>query len=334
MVIKNISYPRAALIGNPSDGFYGKTIAFPFANFHVESRLIECDGVLIKQATEEKFESINSFYAHYLSQRNHTSNHILSATLKKFVDHCRAENLILHDRGFEIEFVTTIPREVGLAGSSAIITAVLRNLLEFYDVTIPIVQQANLILEVETKEMGISAGLQDRVVLAFGQPIYMNFDKQLMDSQGYGHYEAIESVLFENFYIAYRTEEAEGSDVVHNDLRARFDTGDEKVQQVMSELAVITDEFLSTLKQSAETKKLGDYMNRNFDLRQSICHISKNNLEMINLARSVGASAKFTGSGGAIIGNYNSNKMYNNLEKVFKNKGIEIFKPTIVDSRL
>lgn len=333
MVIKNISYPRAALIGNPSDGFYGKTIAFPFNNFHVEAKLIEREGILMRQASDEIFESINSFYAHYVSQGNQNPKHILYATVKKFLDYCKAEKIILHDRGFEIEFDTTIPREVGLAGSSAIITAVLRNLLEFYNVTIPIVQQANLILEVETQEMGISAGLQDRVVLAYGRPIYMNFNKQLMDSRGYGDYQAIQATLFESIFIAYRIEEAEGSEVVHNDLRARFDNGDEMVHSVMLALSGLTDDFLSALKQGAAAAKLGEYINKNFNLRQSICHISKNNLEMINLARSVGASAKFTGSGGAIIGNYSSNKMYNELENVFKNKGIQIFKPTIVDSR-
>lgn len=33
MIIETRSCPRAALIGNPSDGYFGKTIAFVFDNF-------------------------------------------------------------------------------------------------------------------------------------------------------------------------------------------------------------------------------------------------------------------------------------------------------------
>ena len=32
MIIREKAYPRAALIGNPSDGYFGKTIAFVFRN--------------------------------------------------------------------------------------------------------------------------------------------------------------------------------------------------------------------------------------------------------------------------------------------------------------
>ena len=165
--------------------------------------------------------------------------------------------------------------------------------------------------------MGISAGLQDRVVQVFEHPVYMCFDKDLMERQGYGDYQVIKPDLFQNIYIAYRTEGAEGSEVVHNDLQSRYRDGEEKVHDVMRQLSDITIDFLEELKQANRTNKLGEYMNRNFDLRQSICKISKNNLEMIALARSVGASSKFTGSGGAIIGNFSSNEMYNKLESLF-----------------
>ena len=39
MIIETHSYPRAALIGNPSDGYFGKTIAFVFSNFHAKVQL-------------------------------------------------------------------------------------------------------------------------------------------------------------------------------------------------------------------------------------------------------------------------------------------------------
>ena len=41
MIIKTRSFPRAALVGNPSDGYHGKTIAFVFSNYHAEVQLYE-----------------------------------------------------------------------------------------------------------------------------------------------------------------------------------------------------------------------------------------------------------------------------------------------------
>jgi glucuronokinase len=73
-----------------------------------------------------------------------------------------------------------------------------------------------------------------------------------------------------------------------------------------------------------------DLMNENFDLRRKTIKISQGNIEMVELARSVGASAKFTGSGGAIIGTYTDEKMFGKLKTAMVQKGFEIIKPTIV----
>lgn len=60
---------------------------------------------------------------------------------------------------------------MGLAGSSAIVTAALHALCAFYGVTddqLPTVQRPQLVLDVETEELSICAGLQDRVVQVRG----------------------------------------------------------------------------------------------------------------------------------------------------------------------
>lgn len=51
---------------------------------------------------------------------------------------------------------------------------------------------------------------------------------------------------------------------------------------------------------------------------------------MIEAARSVGASAKFTGSGGAIIGTYKNEEMFQKLLKTLSEKDILVIKPSIV----
>ena len=41
MILRCKAFPRAALVGNPSDGYFGKTIAFVFHNYSAEAELYE-----------------------------------------------------------------------------------------------------------------------------------------------------------------------------------------------------------------------------------------------------------------------------------------------------
>ena len=53
MIIKCNAYPRAALIGNPSDGFYGKTIAFVFDNYRATVQLYETPELTFLPSTRD-----------------------------------------------------------------------------------------------------------------------------------------------------------------------------------------------------------------------------------------------------------------------------------------
>ena len=74
-------------------------------------------------------------------------------------------------------------------------------------------------------------------------------------------------------------------------------------------------------------------MNENFDLRRKTVSISAGNIEMVELARSTGASAKFTGSGGAIIGTYRDEAMFSELHQLLDQHEIEVIKPKIVTQK-
>jgi glucuronokinase len=49
---------------------------------------------------------------------------------------------------------------------------------------------------------------------------------------------------------------------------------------------------------------------------------------MVELAREVGVSAKFAGSGGAIVGIYRKESDYAKLKKHLQKRGINVLKPT------
>jgi galactokinase len=97
-----------------------------------------------------------------------TGDRLLQACCKVFYRHCQSQGIGIHtQQGFKMMFETNVPRQVGLAGSSAIITALWKALMVFYDVSeeqIPLELQASLVLKVEQEELGIAAGLQDRVI--------------------------------------------------------------------------------------------------------------------------------------------------------------------------
>jgi glucuronokinase len=334
LIIQTKSYPRAALIGNPSDGYNGKTIAFVFSNFSADITLFQSPELVIEPEKLDltKFNSIDELVNDVNLHGYYGGMRLLKATVKVFYDYCRECNIKLDDRNFTIRYRSTIPHRLGLAGSSAIITAGIKALMSFYGVAIPKPLLANLVLSVETDELKIGAGLQDRVAQAYETPVFMDFDKKYMDKKGFGNYVPIDAKLFPPLYIAFRSDQSSGSEVVHNDLRARFNYKEPEVLNAMKEWASLAEQVRDYLEKG-KNENLSQLIDRNFDLRQSIIRISKENLDMVTSARKIGASAKFTGSGGAIIGTYKDEPMFENLERVLGRKGIEVIKPVIVNHK-
>jgi glucuronokinase len=189
--------------------------------------------------------------------------------------------------------------------------------------------QPNLILSVEADELGISAGLQDRVIQVYQECVFMDFDKDLMEQQGHGAYERIAPERLPNLFIAYRTDLAEGSEIFHNTIRQRWLQGDPKVVEAMRRFAGFAQEARDLIV-AGRGSEIGFLLDANFDLRQSIYTISPANIDMVERGRSAGAHCKFTGSGGAIVGVYEDETMYEAIEKAFADTGIKVLKPEIV----
>lgn len=333
MIIKTIAYPRAALIGNPSDGYFGKTIAFVFKNFCAEVQLFESPELELQPTKRDGniFNSIDELSSDVELYGYYGGIRLLKAAVKKFNDFCKCNKIDLEQKNFTIRYSSTIPNRLGLAGSSAIITAAMRSMCEFYQIDVPPAILANIVLSTERDELNIPAGLQDRVAQAFNTPVFMDFDRGFMAEHGFGRYQPIQLPPELKLYVAYRTDLAEGSEVLHSRLREDFEAGKPEVLAAMKEWAALTVEVKKSIDRM-ELDRIPALLNRNFDLRCEVCasSISSKNLQMVELARSVGASAKFTGSGGAIIGTYQNEKMFKDLVKVLNLAGIEVIKPEIV----
>jgi len=331
MIIRKQAYPRAGLIGNPSDGYFGKTISFVFSNFQAEVVLYETPEleILPNQKDHSCFGGIAEIVRDVRLHGYYGGIRLLKATVKTFYDYCQQNQIELHRKNFTIRYNSNIPHGVGLAGSSAIITACLRALQAFYGVSIPKYVQANLVLAAEVNELHIPAGLQDRVIQVYEGLVYMDFAEAIMSRQGYGAYEPLDPKRLPKLYIAYRDDLSEPTEKFHNNIRLRFDHGERKVVTAMRFWARLTDKVRKCLG-DGQPEKIGESLDANFNRRRQIYRISEPNVRMVEAARSTGASAKFTGSGGAIVGTYADNKMFNELKKRLGKLNVKLIKPHVV----
>lgn len=330
-MIETYAYARAGFLGNPSDGYFGKTISFLFRNFRARVLIYPSSRLEIKPAKADMpvFENLEDLYRNTRWRGYYGGIRIIQALLVRFRDYCDAEGIDLSDRNFTIEYETTIPLRLGMGGSSSIITAALRALCEFYEIEIPKPVQANLILETETKELGVPAGLQDRVIQVYEGLVYMDFDKKLMDERGYGHYENLDPSLLPNVYVAYRTSLSEGTEVFHNNVRHRWRSGDPEVVQAMLTWARYAEEGRQALLER-DYARIDQLINANFDLRAKLYQLGEGNLEMIHTSRRAGATSNFAGSGGAIAGTYKDEAMFQNLQQELGKIGVAVLKPQIL----
>ena len=161
--IRTRSFARAGLLGNPSDGYFGKTLSFTFTQFGVELVMAESSRIRFQQgevddatfASMEEMSRNLRLYGYYGGIR------LLKAASKRFFDYCQEKGLALPKRNFTVEYKINIPRLVGLSGSSAICSAMLKALMKFYEVEIPLEVQPTICLEAERDELGINCGFQD-----------------------------------------------------------------------------------------------------------------------------------------------------------------------------
>ena len=331
-MIETYGYARAGLLGNPSDGYFGKTLSFAMSNFRARVLIYPSGRLEIKPSKVDLpvFENLDDLYRITRWRGYYGGIRIIQALVVRLIEYCRDHGIDLPDRNFTLEYESTVPQRLGLGGSSAIITASLRALCRYYELDIPLPVQANLVLETETRELNVPAGLQDRVVQAYQGLVYMDFSRELMEAHGHGNYERMDWRLLPNVYVAYRTSLSEGTEVFHSNLRERWHRGDPEIVDAMKTWAGYAEEGRACLL-ARNYARLGELIDANFDLRSRIYTIDRGNLEMVHTARAAGATANFAGSGGAIVGTYQDDADFARLKEAMRGIGIAVIKPRIVE---
>ena len=306
-------HARVGLAGNPSDQFGGKTIAVSLENFYAQVTIRPSMALrfeLNDEGDPTHFRSLEDCHAVLSRDGYRGGTALLQATCKRFYEWAQEEEIELTPAGpagaFTLAYSTNVPRQVGLAGSSALVMATAKCLLKWHGLgerQMPRWALANFVLSVETNELGINAGLMDRVIQAYEGCMYMDFASSLLARRNRGDYARIDLSCLPPLWLAHVASPSD-SGKIHSDVKARFVRGDKQVKAAMATFGELADEADEALR-SRDHIRLGGVMRRNFALRRKVygdACLGKENLEMISIADEMGVPAKFSGSGGAIVG--------------------------------
>ena len=314
MLIHTESFARAGLVGNPSDGYFGKTLSIAFRNFSAKLKMYESPELVLEpgDVDDAVFASPEALLRDIQLFGYYGGIRLMKAVSKLFFLYCYDHGVRIPSRNFTARFTSDIPRLVGLSGSSAICTAMLKALQTFYEIEIPLEIQPTICLQAERDEQGIQCGLQDRVIQIYEGLVFMDFNQKLVESRGFGEYERLPTSLLPRLYISFDPARAEVSGTYHRKLRVLFEEKKPDILKAMSEFADLAQQARDALT---------------FDLRDRIFHVSDANRRMVHTARNAGCSAKFAGSGGAIVGTYEDDQQYARLVDAMSGIGCTTFKP-------
>jgi glucuronokinase len=193
-----------------------------------------------------------------------------------------------------VRWQTTIPRSVGLGGSSAIVVATLRALCAAHEVTIAPIETARLALAIEVEDLGIAAGWQDRIAQTHDGLTFMDFSADPPSAT------SLDPAALPPVLVAWRSDTGGNSGAVHAPLRDRHAEGDPAVRRAIERLA-------DAARRAAAAVAAGDHaalcagVDDSFDARRSMLTLDPRHVEMVQTARAAGAAANYAGSGGAIV---------------------------------
>lgn len=253
------AHARAALAGNPSDGHGGAVLAC-------------CVRGLTATARAEPAPTAHS----------DPPSALVDAAIARF------------GRGpCRVRWETGVPREVGLGGSSAIVTATVRALAALHGHDLEPGDLAEMVLAVEAEDLGLAAGPQDRYAQAHGGLVLMDF------AHTPPRIARLDPELLPPLYLAWRTDAAEASHAVHGGLRRR--AHEPEVRAAMARLADHARAAATALR-AHDHGAFAAAVNASYDERRAVLDLDPRHVAMVDAARAAGASANYAGSGGAIVG--------------------------------
>jgi glucuronokinase len=328
-IVTGTAHARAGLLGNPSDQYGGKTIAFSIRDFSARVSIEASDRFAIRPGSSDLIE-----FASLLEARNtyrawgcDDGMRLLRAAIGRFADHWEGLPGLAEDERllrFEMRYETNIPRQVGLGGSSAIVIAVLRALMAWFETTIEPAVLAELALAAEFEDLGISAGAMDRVTQCYEGVMLMD----LREPRSAASYQRLAPEVLPPLFVAWDPRGGRSSGRIHEKVRRRWREGDEEVRREMETLREMVDSGSACL-QRGDHAGFRELMDQNFEIRAQLFPISKRDREMVEIGRSFGAATRLCGSGGAVVGAPADARSFAEIEKTYRSAGYRMIRPEI-----
>lgn len=237
-----VSVPaRAALAGNPSDLYGGAVLAVPVPQLAATVALTDAADA-------------------------DPPNELVTAVLARLESVSGAR------------WSTTIPRSVGLAGSSALVIATLRAAR----IDLPPLELAQLALSIERDDLGIVAGLQDRATQAFGAPVLVEENEARV----------LTPARPISLVVAWQPAATGDSGEYHRSVAID--------EEAMGELAVIAREAAGAFERG-DADELATLMDASAQTRKRAAPLSAAHEQLADAARRAGFRPNSAGSGGAIV---------------------------------
>ena len=306
---------RTGLVGNPSDAFGGAIVGLAIDELSATvvgepslSVQLEADGETLE------FERLGRL-AEAMDDPRTGPLALMRAAATRYVA-VRPEH---GDANVRLKLESSsIPPGVGLAGSSAIVIATLRALGELFGDEIGDRDLPSIALAAEREELGITAGLGDRVVQVYGGLVYLDLARE-----GGPRVEPLDASRLPGLFVAWRPDAATDSGHVHDEVRSRVKAGDPEVLSTMREIAGLARAALKPLL-TGDTGGLGILMERNLELRRSLYYLDERHTQMADAAHELGSAVNYTGSGGAIVGLLRDEEQLGELRSALGELGCEL----------
>jgi glucuronokinase len=275
------------LVGNPSDGYGGAVLAAPVPDLAAEVVLADADRLSVEGPSDEAaWPGVAALVAHVDRYGHEGGQRLVTAAVARLARTAGA----VDDRPFRVRWSTTIPRSVGLAGSSALVVATLRALAGRWGLDLADDALARLALEVERDELGIAAGLMDRAVQATGATV-------LVEGDGFRTVAAPAPIPL---VVAWDAAAAAPSGRYHGALRRRFDDGEPGVVAAMEELAGLA-RTAATATESGDAPGLAGLVGATWRVRRRLGAVAPAHEALVDAAARAGLAATSAGSGGSIV---------------------------------
>jgi glucuronokinase len=290
---------RAGVAGNPSDALGGAALAVPVDSMRARVDLVGSDRVSVGRAGGPTTWASAAELSRHAAQLGHAGgDRLVTAATVTLHRHLCEQGRAPHDRPFAATWSTTIPRSVGLAGSSAVVIATLRALLEWWDETLEPAEMARLALVAERDELGIAAGWMDRAVQSFDAPT-------LVDATGVApgalpDMRIVRPAAPVELLVAWDPDGASPSGRLHAGLRARAQDGDVLVRDTVAELVRVAHDAAAALS-GADLVALAGTVDEACRLRAQLGALDESTAALVEAAVAAGGAATSAGSGGAVL---------------------------------